>query len=333
MKQSYINHIAVVLDASGSMQHLTDEVIKVFDAQIQNLAQRSKETNQETRVSVYTFSQFKTECIAYDLDVLRLPSIASDYRPDGGTPLIDATFKSIEDLEKTATLYGDHAFLIFVLTDGQENQSTKTASELARKIKSLPDNWTLGVFVPDALGVSEAKKFGFPAENIKQWSTDSKGIQEVGNVMRDVTNSYMAARATGVRGTKSLFTLDATKLSATQIKQNLVELKDGVDYKILNVHKEAVIKPFVESWKLPFRQGAAYYELMKPETIQSGKQVAVQDKISGKIYAGLEARQLLGLPSHEVKVNPATHGKFRVFVQSTSTNRKLVGGTQLLVML
>ena len=51
-----INHIVLVLDASTSMTHLSDELIKVADNQISYLAQRSKELDQETRITVYSFA-------------------------------------------------------------------------------------------------------------------------------------------------------------------------------------------------------------------------------------------------------------------------------------
>ncbi|MFA6432911.1 MAG: VWA domain-containing protein, partial [Candidatus Paceibacterota bacterium] len=143
--------------------------------------------------------------------------------------------------------------------------------------------------------------------------------------------SFMRARATGVRGTKNLFSLDTSKISATVVKSNLSELSPS-DYELLNVHKAAVIKPFVESWKIPFRLGSAYYQLSKPEKVQGHKQICVQNKLNGKVYGGSNARRLLGLPDYEVKVEPASHPDFDLFVQSTSTNRNLVGGTKLLVM-
>lgn len=53
--QHYINHIALVVDKSGSMGPLKDAVVKVFDREIENLKKRSIELNQETRISVYLF--------------------------------------------------------------------------------------------------------------------------------------------------------------------------------------------------------------------------------------------------------------------------------------
>lgn len=330
MIQNYINHVVYCVDRSGSMRPLAAEVIKVLDSQVQHLAKRSRELNQETRTSIYLFSD-RTECLVYDTDVLRLPSIAAHYKTDGQTALIDATLKAIEDLEKTSTLYGDHSFLFFTVSDGEENASRNSAQTLAAKIKGLPENWTVGILVPNQNASHEAKKFGFSSNNVQIWSTTNDGVREVGEVLQQTTDSFMRARATGVRGTKNLFSLDTSKISATVVKSNLSELSPS-DYELLNVHKAAVIKPFVESWKIPFRLGSAYYQLSKPEKVQGHKQICVQNKLNGKVYGGSNARRLLGLPDYEVKVEPASHPDFDLFVQSTSTNRNLVGGTKLLVM-
>ena len=75
-----------------------------------------------------------------------------------------------------------------------------------------------------------------------------------------------------------------------------------------------------------------FTKVNKPEKIQAGKQVCIQHKLTGKVYAGSAARQILGLPNHEVKVEPAAHPEYEVLVQSSSVNRWLVPGTNLLVM-
>jgi len=56
------------------------------------------------------------------------------------------------------------------------------------------------------------------------------------------------------------------------------------------------------------------------------------DKASGDMYTGDKARELLGLVGADpkAKVKPVALDKYRVFVQSTSYNRKLVGGTGFL---
>ena len=144
----------------------------------------------------------------------------------------------------------------------------------------------------------------------------------------------MTARAAGVRGTKSLFSLNAAKLTPTAVKSKLTELKP-FEYEIFPVRAKQQIKPFVESWTgEDYRIGSAFYELNKKETIQSYKQVCIQNRTNGKVYSGLAARQLIGLPNTDVQVDPSdvAYSQFKIFVQSSSTNRNLIPGTQLLVL-
>ena len=330
--KNFINHIVLLLDASGSMQDIRNEVCKAADGAIQHLAQRSRELDQETRISVYMFSgRGQCECLIFDKDVLRLPSIASLYKVGGQTALIDATIKVIDDLAKTNVLYGDHSFLIYVLTDGEENSSRYDAGDLNRKLKQLPDNWTLAAFVPNQTGVHEAKKFGFPAENVAVWTTSGAGMKEVGEVIRRTNDAYMQYRQTGARGFKNLFKLDK-QLDLRHVQQNLTELHFG-QYRIFNVDRDEAIAPFIErELKRPYRLGEAFYELMKPETVQPQKDVVIKHRKTHKLYKGANARQLLGLPDHEIRVAPADMPDWQIFVQSTSVNRKLIGGTSVVVL-
>lgn len=331
MIKNYINHIVFVIDRSGSMYHLSEEVVKVFDSQVHYLAQRSKEMDQETRVSVYLFNG-SVECLVYDKDVLRLPSLKSYYSPGGSTALIGGTLKAIQDLKQTPELYGDHSFLLYVLTDGQNTDNGHLAIKLESEIKGLADNWTVAVMVPDQFGVREAKQYGFPADNIRVWATSSDGLRDIGEVIKQTTNHYMQARSTGVRGTKSLFSLNTGQLTKNVVSKVLEQL-NPYEYLLLPISKDSVIKPFVESWtKKDYRPGSAYYQLTKSEEIQSYKQICVQNKKDGRIYGGIHARTIIGLPATTVKVSPATHPEFNIYVQSTSLNRKLIAGTNLIVL-
>ncbi len=328
-----INNVYFLVDSSSSMSHFSSEVVKVFDSQIDYLKRRGVELSQETRVSVYTFGSV-VENLVFSMDVLRMPSLAGYYRADGMTALIDCTLKAIEDGRKIPELYGDSSHLCFILTDGQNNISNNKASLLSKTIQDLPENWTVAIFVPNATAIYECKKFGFPANNIAVWDANSvKGVSEMGERVRQVTDNYMTNRAAGVRGTKNLFDLKVDAITSDKVRAKLDSLKPN-DYMLISVNKKSVIKPFVESWtQKPYTIGSTYYQLTKPEKIQAYKQIALKNKISGKVYSGAAARQMLGLPNHEVKVAPAQLDNFDIFVSSTSCNRNLMEGTQCLVML
>ena len=325
-----INHIVILVDASGSMSMLTQDVIKVVDLQVSKFAAMSKDFDQETRVSVYLFGDSITN-LFFDKDVLRLPSLAGLYSPRGQTALIDATLKGIEDLKQSCTLYGDHSFVLYLLTDGQENASRKRPDDLKKVIRELPDTWTLGALVPDINGKIYCEKTGFPKGNIKIWDTSAAGLEEAGREMEVATMNYMQSRKEGKKSTKNLFSLDTSGLKATNVKKELEPLKT-TEYTILPVGKDTPIREFVERWKIDYVIGSCYYLLMKPEKIQAAKQLVLVNKKTGKAYSGQNARDLLGLPDTEVKVKPEPALEWHIYVQSTSVNRKLIAGTNLLVM-
>jgi hypothetical protein len=330
--ENYINHVVLVLDASSSMDPHAEDLVRVADGQVEYLARRSQELDQETRVSVYSFAD-SVKCLIYDKDVLRLPSIKSLYRPRGMTALIDATLKSLDDLSHQPELYGDHAFLCFVLTDGQENRSRAHPQELRSKLDRLPSHWTVAVMVPDQRSVFETKGFGFPPDNIAVWDTTSAaGVVEVGETIRRATDNFMDARSKGVRGTRSLFSTGLDAVNAQSVRSNLVSLT-AREYDILPVHHAAPIREYVYSRGLDYVIGKGFYQLTKTETIQAQKQIAIREKSTGQVFSGDAARDILGLPRNmEVRVKPNANPEYDVFVQSTSVNRKLLPNTDLLVL-
>lgn len=338
-KLNHINHVALVIDQSSSMLYsgLTQTVIKVADELIQHLAKKSTEMNQETRVTVYVFNNY-VECVIFDMDVLRLPSLREYYHPSGSTALVDATVLSIEDLRKTMVKYGDHAFLTYVLTDGEENQSSNiNLNKITALLTGLAENETMACLVPNEAGVQAARRFGFPEGNIAVWETSKAGLEKAATTITRSVDSYMTGRATGVRKSSTLFTTDISNVNTKSVNsKNMTALKKGVDYdelKVLKKHDGMQIRDFVEAETgESYQIGKGFYQLMKRETIQPSKAIAIQNKHSGRVYAGDEARQLLGLGDLEVRVTPADNDEYRIYVQSTSVNRKLVGETRLLLM-
>lgn len=333
--QRLINHVALVLDASWSMNGRQDSVIKVTDEQIKHLALRSEELSQETRVSVYRFGESTIECLIFDMDVMRLPSATDLYEVlYENTSLIDATMKSQKDLETTSQLYGDHAFLTFVLTDGQENRSTKyTARDLQRQIQNSPVNWSMGFLVPDRAGQSYMERLGVLSDSIAIWDLHSAtGLNDAASRIRQATDNFMTARASGVRGTRSVF---STGLDAVNKKtvSSALEPMDASKYRIFPVKQTGQIRDFVVGNGFVYRQGMAYYHLTKRETIQAKKNIIVVEKATDRAYTGREARHLIGLPDgKEMRVSPNDNPQYDVYVQSTSVNRKLVPGTNVLVV-
>jgi len=107
-------------------------------------------------------------------------------------------------------------------------------------------------------------------------------------------------------------------------------------FQIMTVDENCDIKGFVEKNGIAFKKGRGFYELSKAETVQQYKEVIMQDRETGEMFNGSQVREKLGLQPQSEKggVNERLHKadaeKFRVFVQSTSVNRKLIAGTTFL---
>lgn len=98
-----------------------------------------------------------------------------------------------------------------------------------------------------------------------------------------------------------------------------------------NVPTDQSIKDFVATTGAIFKTGRGFYELSKTETVGARKEVILEHVASGEMFSGNDARIMLGLGAGEGTVSkrsvPAGH---RAFIQSTSYNRKLIGGTSFL---
>lgn len=332
--QNLTNHVALVLDASWSMTSFQRSLITVADGLIKYLAQRSQELEQETRITVYIFAR-DVICVFYDVDVLRLPSIAKHYKIMDRTALIDATLLSQDDFDLVPEKYGDHAFLTYVLTDGEENAS-KTLNRhqvIADRLGNLKDNRTVAILVPHQRAVFEAKNFGFPAGNIAVWDTTSvRGIEEVGHVVTASVSTYMDNRTKGIRSSTSVFSTGADALNADRVKAaNLVPL-DPATYQLVPVVHQMPIQEFVEGQcGRTYVVGTCFYQLNKSEIIQPQKVLYVQDKATGLLYGGPQVRDLIGLGHEKRRVSPSFNRAYNIFVQSTSLNRNLVPSTHLMI--
>lgn len=123
--------------------------------------------------------------------------------------------------------------------------------------------------------------------------------------------------------------LGKRKKAATYERADLRACAPG-RFQVLDVGRDMAIKEFVNENGLLFKIGRGFYEFTKTETIQGHKEIVLMDRKSGDLFQGSAAREMLGLDSHTARIRPASLDKFAVFVQSTSVNRKLVGGTRFL---
>jgi len=110
------------------------------------------------------------------------------------------------------------------------------------------------------------------------------------------------------------------------------ELATATDaFTVYDITKQIPLNEFIAEQGLTFHKGSAFYEFTKKEVIQKYKELVLKDTTTNELYEGKAVRALLGLPEdQDVEIVPQDYPNYKVFVQSTSANRGLQPGTQLL---
>ncbi len=176
-------HISVILDRTGSMESIRDDVIGGFNA---FLAEQKKVPAEATLTLVQFDSQDPYEVIH---DFASLASVGElmreTYVPRASTPLLDAMGRGINDLEKRISSLAAEArpskVIVVVITDGQENASREfRRDQVVKMIKERTDKdgWQF-VFLSaglDALG--DARDLGFQGQAILVFDKTAQGTRE-----------------------------------------------------------------------------------------------------------------------------------------------------------
>lgn len=332
------NYIGISRDHSASMRTLSKGALKDYNSTISAIKDAAETSKIDTIVSVVScgvgpYGEVKKEIINSSLKTL---DPAELYSTDGGsTPLFDSVGALIEIFENVPDKNDPNvSFLIQVITDGQENSSKNwSGKRLGEKIKSLQatDHWTFVFRVPFGYK-RDLEYLGIPNGNIFEWEQTDIGLERSTIATTSAFQSYYSTRATGIGSTKTFY---ANPVDLTQKDLNkLDDISSKVVLWPVTIKDDGVqIKPFCEKrLKNSFMKGAAFYQLTKTEkAVQDYKIICIRDKKTQSIYGGHQARRVLGLPLHgTIKLAPGDHGQYDIFVQSTSINRKLVGGTQVL---
>ena len=326
-------HLALLIDSSGSMRGLDTKVVKNVNNILEALQTKAKELSQKVLVSLYSFGgTVDTLLLRQPID--RSPRLkASDYTASGTTPMVQALNRAISDLE--AVDGKDIANLVTVVTDG-EGDFDYGQETLNQKMVKLTgnDRWTFSFLIPRGNTYHINSRFrSLPAGNIQEWDTTEKGLEVGSQAMANGYASYLGLRSTGATKSTGFFTAAVSTQQAQAAKQNLNDVRK--DFKELTVRTQdpKTLQEFIEARQLTFQKGKSFYQLSKTEKVQPEKEILLRECATGAVYGGAQARGILGLPvGVEVKVKPADHGTWDVFVQSTSNNRKLMPGTNLLYL-
>ncbi len=171
-------HYAFILDQSGSMHGLKNEVITSFNEQVKSINKVIK-SNPGTKI-YFTFCIFNEEIefkfITQEVNKL-LKLKAHEYNPDSCTALYDAiglTYRKIQKEVKN----NDKVF-IAVFTDGLENASTDFTSKDIKGLLSQAEekNWEIRFFCRQEENLFYKSNLGISDKQMLNISLNESGLK------------------------------------------------------------------------------------------------------------------------------------------------------------
>jgi uncharacterized protein YegL len=188
-------HVAIVLDRSGSMSSIHKQTVDGLNQQFEAFRKNATAAG-ETDISLIQFDTV-IETVFDGIKPENLKEFAmSDFQPRGGTAMYDGIWNAINHL-KTKDITDDTAYLICVISDGEENASTEIKQEvLAAEIKKLQDqgNWTFQYLLSNVDINVVRQTLNAQAGNIAYYNSTSAGSTMAYAANATSTVNYMTMR-------------------------------------------------------------------------------------------------------------------------------------------
>ena len=175
-------HIYILLDRSGSMSSIANDVIGGFNKMIKD----QKANGPDAKVTLVQFdSQDSQAVIVAGVPIAEITDLTGEtFIPRGGTPLLDATGLLIgrvrvEAAAREATGLPKQDILFVSITDGEENESCEySLSQIKKLFKECEKaGWTF-VFVSAALDAyGDAQRIGVKHGNIQAFDKSAHGTR------------------------------------------------------------------------------------------------------------------------------------------------------------
>lgn len=192
MQENY-THISVVLDRSGSMNSIKNDMIGGFNKFL---------TDQKTVEGKATFSLVRFDDVIETVvnfvnlkDVKPIDSTILD--PRGSTALLDAIGQTVDELgAKLAALSEDEKpskVIIMIIIDGQENSSSKFSNiQIAEKIRHQTEiyQWQFVFLGANQDAIATAKSIGIAASSSITYAADSEGTRDALEGTSNLLRSY-----------------------------------------------------------------------------------------------------------------------------------------------
>lgn len=249
MSKKLKTYVRIILDKSGSMCSIANQAVLNFNEQVQQMKMNSD--TQEIYCSLITFNGEVFEHL-WDAPAKDLEEAAEGtYVTGGGTAFYDALGYTINKTKQVASENinpdVDNAYLFYIISDGEENSSTKyTQQSISKLIDSCNEegNWTFTYMGCSKQYVEKvAKDINIPLANCAVWSNSNN--YEAAHTLTAASSKlggYYTSRSKGTRSmadfhsdtnnltdySEGIAGIAATSVTADVLSQNNVVSSLGV---------------------------------------------------------------------------------------------------------
>lgn len=199
--------IAILLDSSGSMQHIRNDAIDLYNDQIKEIKKFSSDS--DIRVTLVTFDEHvyfnQWNRPIDDLEYLS----EENYHPCSCTALYDAVGETVQGYINTSEFADENcSFLVVIITDGEDNKSsTYNEHGVSNLIKTLQatGRWTFTYLGANQDVKKVAQTMNIPVANTSSFVPTSRGLGTASNQTVSAVNSYLTCRTKGSLMTESFY--------------------------------------------------------------------------------------------------------------------------------
>ncbi len=196
--ETSLTHVTVVLDRTGSMDSIRDDVIGGFNA---FLAEQQALPGRATLSLVQFDSQDPFEVLFEHLPMaLVRPLTRETFVPRASTPLYDALGRAIVALDAQLLKLGGAAparVVVAVVTDGQENASHEFTRDRVRQLiaEKKQAGWHFLFLSADESAFADAGAMGVAMESRMAFDADAAGTKAAFSAKSRMVRSLRAGEA------------------------------------------------------------------------------------------------------------------------------------------
>lgn len=202
-----VTHIAFVLDRSSSMESIREATIKAFNEQVATAKKASQ--GQETLVSLFTFSTRPDRATFLAAPVGALEELTTaTYVPNGSTALYDTILEATDALKALPEADNpDTAFLVIILSDGEENSSLADGPAVSRRLEELQSTkrWTFTYLGCSEADLKRMRAIGISAGNSRLFAATNAGVDTTSALNCSATEAFFTARSVGQTAVANLY--------------------------------------------------------------------------------------------------------------------------------